>query len=150
MDAADGRHRAMLVAVGALALAALTGAVLLWPHGQGNRPTGQQDPTRLVSATLTRVQPLECEEADPGVPSSICIRVEARLADGKQVRFDTTDLTGNTFRAGQQIRLSVLEREGQPTFYNIRDLERTRPMLVWWRCSRWPSWRSVAGRDSVR
>jgi len=50
---------------------------------------GLQDPTRLVSATLICVQPLECEEADPGVPSSICIRVEARLADGKQVRFST-------------------------------------------------------------
>ena len=130
MDAADGRHRAMLVAVGVLALATLTGAVLLWPHGESNRPAGRQDPARLVSATLTRVQPLECEEADPGVPSSVCIRVEARLADGKQVRFETTDLTGNTFRAGQQVRLSVLEREGQPPFYNIRDLERTRPMLV--------------------
>jgi uncharacterized membrane protein len=132
MDAAVGRHRAMLVAVGVLAVAVMAGAVLLWPHGEVNRPAaaGQQDPTRLVSATLTRVQPLQCEEADPGVPSSICIRVEARLADGKQVHFETTDLTGNTFRTGQQVTLSVVEREGQPPFYNIRDLERTRPMLV--------------------
>ena len=130
MDAAVGRHRAMLVAVGMLAVAVVAGAVLLWPHGEANRSAGQRDPTRLVDATLTRVQPLECEEADPGVPSSICIRVEARLADGTQVRFDTTDLTGNTFRAGQRVILSVLEREGQPPFYNIRDLERTRPMLV--------------------
>jgi hypothetical protein len=105
------------------------GLSFLPPPPQDNRPAGQQDPARLVSATLTRVQPLECE-ADPGVPSSVCIRVEARLADGKQVRFETTDLTGNTFRAGQQVTLSVLEREGQPPFYNIRDLERTRPMLV--------------------
>lgn len=132
MDAAVGRHRAMLVAVAVLALAVIAGAALLWPRGDFNRPAaaGQQDPTRLVSATLTRVQPLECEEADPGVPSSTCINVEARLADGKQVRFETTDLTGDTFRAGQRVRLSVLAREGQPTFYNIRDLERTRPMLV--------------------
>jgi uncharacterized membrane protein len=132
MDAAVGRHRMMLVAVGVLALGVAVGAALLWPHGEVSGPAaaGQQDPTRLVSATLTRVQPLECEEADPGVPSSTCIRVEARLADGKQVRFDTTDLTGNTFRAGQRVRLSVLEREGQPPFYNIRDLERTRPMLI--------------------
>jgi hypothetical protein len=36
--------------------------------------------------------------------------------------------TIDTFRADQRVRLSVLEREGQPTFYNIRDLERTRPM----------------------
>jgi uncharacterized membrane protein len=132
MDAAVGRHRAMLAVVGMLALGVVVGAVLLWPRGEIHRPAaaGQQDPTRLVSATLIRVQPLECEEADPGVPSSICIRVEARLADGKQVRFDTTDLTGTTFRAGQQVTLSVQEREGQPPFYNIRDLQRTRPMLV--------------------
>jgi uncharacterized membrane protein len=132
MDAVVGRHRAMLVVVGVLALAVLAGAVMLWPRGEANRPAvaGQEDPTRLVSATLTQVQQVTCKEADPGVPSSTCIKVEARLDDGKQVRFETTDLTGNTFRAGQQVRLSVLEQEGQPTFYNIRDLERTRPMLV--------------------
>jgi uncharacterized membrane protein len=132
MDAAVGRHRAMLAVVGMLALGVVVGAVLLWPRGEVHRPAaaGQQDPTRLVSATLTRVQPLECEEADPGIPSSVCIGVEARLADGKQVRFETTDLTGATFRAGQQVTLSVQEQEGQPPFYNIRDIERTRPMLV--------------------
>jgi uncharacterized membrane protein len=132
MDAAVGRHRAMLVAVGVLALAVVAGAVLLWPRGEANRPAvaGQEDPTRLVSATLTHVQHVPCKEADPGLPGSTCIKVEARLGDGKQVRFDTTDPTGTTFEAGQRVRLSILEQEGQPTFYNIRDLERTRPMLV--------------------
>jgi hypothetical protein len=132
MDAAVRRYRAMLVAVGTLALVVVAGAAVLWPRGDVTRPAaaGQQDPTRLVPATLTRVQTVPCKEADPGVPSSTCIKVEARLGDGKQVSFDTTDLTGNTFRAGQRVRLSVLEQEGQPTFYNIRDLERTRPMLV--------------------
>jgi uncharacterized membrane protein len=132
MDAAVGRHRMMLVAVGVLAVAVVAGATLLWPRGEVNRPAvaGQQDPTRLISATLTRVQTVPCKEADPGVPSSTCIKVQARLADGKQVSFDTTDLTGNTFRAGQKVRLAVLEQEGQPPFYNIRDLERTRPILA--------------------
>jgi uncharacterized membrane protein len=132
MEAAVGRHRAMLVAVGVLTLAVLAGAVLLWPRGEANRPTvaGQEDPTRLVSATLIQVQQVPCKEADPGLPDSTCIKVEARLDDGKQVNFDTTDPTGASFRAGQQVRLSVLEQEGQPTFYNIRDLERGRPMLV--------------------
>jgi uncharacterized membrane protein len=132
MDAAVGRHRTMLVAVGVLALAVVAGAALLWPRGEVDQPAvaGQQDPTRLVSATLTRVQRVPCKEAEPGVPTSTCINVDARLVDGKQVRFETTDPTGNTFRAGQRVRLSVLEQEGQPTFYNIRDLERTRPMLM--------------------
>ena len=63
MDAAVGRHRAMLVAVGVLTLAVLAGAVLLWPRGEANRPTvaGQEDPTRLVSATLTQVQQVPCK-----------------------------------------------------------------------------------------
>jgi uncharacterized membrane protein len=122
----------MLVAVAVMALAVAAGAVLLWPRGDVNRPAvaGQQDPTRLVNATLTRVATVPCKEADPGVPSSTCIEVDARLADGKQVSFETTDPTGNTFRAGQRVRVSVLDQEGQPTFYNIRDLERTRPMLA--------------------
>ena len=122
----------MLVVVAVLALAVLAGAVMLWPHGEARRPavTGQEDPTRLVSATLTQVQQVPCKEADPGLPGSTCIKVEARLVDGKVVSFDTTDPTGASFRAGQQVRLSVLEQEGQPTFYNIRDLERTRPILV--------------------
>jgi hypothetical protein len=54
MDAAVGRHRAMLAVVGMLALGVVVGAVLLWPRGEIHRPAaaGQQDPTRLVSATL--------------------------------------------------------------------------------------------------
>ena len=132
MDAAVGRHRAMLVMVAVLALAVLAGAVMLWPRGEAKRPAvaGQEDPTRLVSATLTQVQQVPCKEADPGLPGSTCIKVEAQLVDGKVVSFDTTDPTGASFRAGQQVRVSVLEQEGQPTFYNIRDLERTRPILV--------------------
>lgn len=47
MDAAVRRHRAMLAAVGALALAVVAGAVTLWPRGEVNRPAvaGQRDPT---------------------------------------------------------------------------------------------------------
>jgi hypothetical protein len=47
MDAAVGRHRAMLAVVGMLALGVVAGAVLLWPRGEIHRPAaaGQQDPT---------------------------------------------------------------------------------------------------------
>jgi uncharacterized membrane protein len=121
----------MLVVVGVLALAVLAGAVVLWPHGRLARPGGEgADPTRLVGATLTRVENKPCEQAEPGAPGSTCIAVEARLPGGQQVRFETTDPTGDTFAAGQKVQLAVLEQPGQPPFYNIRDLERTRPMLV--------------------
>jgi uncharacterized membrane protein len=122
----------MLVAVGVIALAVLACAVVLWPRAQLARPAaaGQADPTQLVSATLTKVSRLPCEEAEPGVPGSVCIKVTARLAGGRQVTFDTTDPTGGMFRAGQKVRLAVAEQPGQPPSYIIQDLERGRPLLV--------------------
>jgi uncharacterized membrane protein len=130
VDATVGRHRAMLAVVGLLVLAVAAGAVALWPHGRLGRADDQADQTRLVRATLTSVQTTPCEQAEPGVPGSTCIKVRARLDGGKQVDFDTTDPTGGTFRTGQRVQLAVIEQPGQPPFYNIRDLERTRPLLL--------------------
>jgi uncharacterized membrane protein len=115
-----------------LVLAVLAGAVALWPRGRLAEPAGggQADPTRLVPATLTSVQTVPCPEAEPGLPGSTCIKVRARPDGAEEVEFETTDPTGDTFRSGQRVRLSVLEQVGQPTFYNIRDLERGRPMVA--------------------
>jgi uncharacterized membrane protein len=122
----------MLALVGVIALTVVGCAVALWPRGELPKPGagGQADSTRLVSATLTKVARLECPEADPGVPGSVCIKVTARLAGGRQVTFDTTDPTGEMFRAGQRVRLEVNEQPGQPPYYNILDPERGRPLLV--------------------
>ncbi|HEV2893467.1 MAG TPA: YibE/F family protein, partial [Actinomycetota bacterium] len=132
MDTSGNRHRLLLAVVGLLVLAVLAGAVALWPSGRLADPAaaGQADPTRFVPATLTSVRTVPCQEAEPGVPGSTCIKVRARPDGGDEVEFDTTDPTGDTFRAGQRVRLSILEQAGQPTFYNIRDLERGRPMLA--------------------
>jgi uncharacterized membrane protein len=126
------RYRAMLVVVGVVALAVLGCALALWPRGELPKPAagGQADSTRLVSATLTKVARVECPEADPGVPGSVCIKVTARLTGGRQVAFDTTDPTGGMFRAGQRVRLAVVEQPGQPPYYNIQDLERGQSLLV--------------------
>jgi uncharacterized membrane protein len=128
----EGRYRAMLAVVGVVALTVLGCAVALWPRGELPKPGagGQADSTRLVSATLIKVARLDCPEADPGVPGSVCIKVTAQLAGGRQVSFDTTDPTGGMFRAGQRVRLAVSEQPGQPPYYNIQDLERGRPLLV--------------------
>jgi uncharacterized membrane protein len=122
----------MLAVVGVIALTVLGCAAALWPRGELPRSGagGQADSTRLVSATLTKVARVECPEADPGVPGSVCIKVTAQLAGGRQVSFDTTDPTGGMFRAGQQVRLAVNEQPGQPPYYNIQDLERGRPLLL--------------------
>jgi uncharacterized membrane protein len=126
------RHRLLLVVVAGLVLAVLAGGVVLWPSGRLADPAaaGQADPTRLVPATLTSVRTVPCQDAEPGLPGSTCIKVRARPDGGEEVEFDTTDPTGDTFRAGQRVRLSILEQEGQPPFYNLRDLERGRPMLA--------------------
>jgi uncharacterized membrane protein len=132
MQSTTGRYRVLLAVVGVIALAVLAGAVVLWPRGDLPRPAGagQADSTRLVSATLTKVTRVDCPEADPGVPGSICIKATAQLAGGRQVNFDTTDPTGGMFHAGQQVRLAVSEQPGQPPYYNIQDLERGRPLLL--------------------
>jgi uncharacterized membrane protein len=132
VDASGNLHRLLLAVVVALVLAVVAGAVALWPSGPLADPAtaGQADPTRFVPATLTSVQTVPCQEAEPGFPGSTCIKVRARPDGGEEVEFETTDPTGDTFRAGQRVRLSILEQEGQPPFYNIRDLERGRPMLA--------------------
>jgi uncharacterized membrane protein len=132
MQSTTGRYRVLLAVVGVIALAVVGGAAALWPRGELARPAtaGQADSTRVVAATLTAVTRLDCEEADPGVPGSICIKATARLAGGRQVSFDTTDPTGGMFRAGQRVQLAVAEQPGQPPTYYIQDLERGRPMLV--------------------
>ena len=122
----------MLAVVGVIALAVLASALALWPRGELPRPAtaGQADPTQLVSATLIKVARVPCEDAEPGVPGSVCIKVTARLAGGRQVTFDTTDPIGGMFRNGQRVRLAMAEQPGQPPYYNIQDLERGRPLLV--------------------
>src|SRR4029450_5780074 len=132
MQSTTGRYRVLLAVVGVIALAVVAGAVVLWPRGDLPRPAGagQAGSTRFVSATLTKVVRVDCPEADPGVPGSICIRAPARLAGGRQVAFDTPAPTGGMFRAGQQVQLAVAEQPGQPPTYYIQDLERGRPLLL--------------------
>src|SRR4029453_291694 len=132
MRTTEGRYRAMLAVVGVIALAVLAGTGTLWPRAARPPPAagGQADSTRLVAASLTKVTRVDCPEADPGVPGSICIKATAQLAGGRQVSFDTTHPTRGMFPAGQQVRRAVSEQPGQPPYYNIQDLERGRPLLL--------------------
>ena len=96
MQSTTGRYRVLLAVVGVIALAVLAGAVVLWPRGELARPagTGQADSTRFVSATLTKVVRLDCEEADPGVPGSICIKATAAPTTARAI----TPTTANSAR----------------------------------------------------
>jgi hypothetical protein len=73
MHSTTGRYRAMLAAVGVIALAVLAGAVALWPRGglPGSAAAGQAESTRLVPAMLTRVTASSVQRrtwASPGRP----------------------------------------------------------------------------------
>ena len=102
VNESGNRHRLLLVVVAGLVLAVLAGGVALRPSGRLADPAaaGQADPTRLVPATLTSVRTVPCQDAEPGLPGSTCIKVRARPDGGEEVEFDTTDPTGDTFRAG--------------------------------------------------
>ena len=132
MEKVVRRHRVMLVVVSVLALVVVAGAAALWPRGEVDRPAGagQQDATRVVPATLTGVQEVRCEQADPAAAQATCVEVQAELAGGRRVSFETTDPTGDTLRAGQRVKLAEVEQDGGRASYYIQDLERTRPMLV--------------------
>jgi uncharacterized membrane protein len=131
MEKVVRRHRVMLIVVSVLALVVMAGAAALWPRGEVDRPAGagRQDATRVVPATLTGVQEVRCEQADPAVAQATCVEVQAELTGGRRVSFETTDPTGDTLRVGQRVKLAEVEQEGQATYY-IQDLERTRPMLA--------------------
>jgi uncharacterized membrane protein len=124
-------HRILLALVALLAVGVVAGAVLLWPDGRSLVANRDQDPTRVVGATLTKVTTVPCQQDEQALKNATCAEVEARRADnGRVVRFRASDLTGDTFRTGQRVRLAVLEQPGQPPFYSIRDVERGRPMVL--------------------
>ncbi len=128
-------HAAMLVGVGLLVVAVAVGAFSLWPrhHRAAAVSPGRQDSTRIVDAVVTRVTPRPCarDEQQQALPGTTCSKVVARRADNQRtVTFDFTDQSGGIVTAGRRVKLSVIEQQGQPPFYNIVDLERGRPMLL--------------------
>ncbi len=125
----------MLVGVGLLVVAVAVGAFSLWPrhHRAAAVSPGRQDSTRIVDAVVTRVTPRPCarDEQQQALPGTTCSKVVARRADNQRtVTFDFTDQSGGIVTAGRRVKLSVIEQQGQPPFYNIVDLERGRPMLL--------------------
>jgi uncharacterized membrane protein len=127
----ESRHRILLALIALLAVGVVAGAAILWPDGPSLVGNRDQDPTRVVGATLTRITTVPCRQEEQALKNSTCAEVEARRADnGQVVRFAASDLTGDTYRTGQRVNLAVLEQPGQPPFYSIRDIARGRPMLL--------------------
>lgn len=131
-------HRALLVAVGLAGGVAVIGMVVLWPHG--GVPKASDSPaqrTRLNDATLATVTPVpgadptDADPVDEPLPGALQVLVTARIdAIGEVVTFQTSDETGDMYRAGQRVRLAVTETKGQPTVYYISDFRREAPLVV--------------------
>jgi uncharacterized membrane protein len=125
-------HHALLTVVGLIALVALAGVVVLWPGSRSPAvPQSDIQHTRLVDATLLRIQPATSADPTQLLPGATEVLVTARIdATGERVSFQTSDDTGGIYRAGQRVRLAVTETEGQPTTYYISDLRREIPLAL--------------------
>jgi uncharacterized membrane protein len=127
-------HAALLGIVGVLVVVAVTGMVLLRPlplPEPEDVPAAQT--TALVDGVLRSVTeiPTDEDEAFGLLPGATLVEITAELVDtGEQVAFTMLDDTGDTFRAGQRVRLQAIEGADGTTTYLVSDFRRDRPMLL--------------------
>jgi uncharacterized membrane protein len=127
-------HRALLVVVGVLAVAAVIGMALLWPADV--EVADAVDPaqtTRLIDGVLVDVTevPDSADDAFGFLPGAVLVDVTARIADtGETVAFTMLDDTGTTFAAGQRVRMQAIEQGDGTTTYLVSDFRRERPLLL--------------------
>lgn len=129
-------HRLLLTVVAVLGVASLIAMAALYP----GRTQTTSDPdaaqiSALVDATLLEV--VQVPTADPSLlpPGAVDVEVTARLGDsGEIVVFTMVDDTGDTFRAGQRVRLTATTSEGASdgaeVLYGISDFQRDGPLLL--------------------
>ena len=124
-------HRLLLVLVGITTVIAAGGIAALWP-GQPEPPAGQQvQRTELLDATLVAVEEVTGVAQTGLNPNETTVAVTARIdASGRQVTFETTDPTGDTYATGQPVRLARIRQENQDDAYYIADFRRSRPLAV--------------------
>lgn len=123
-------HRALLVVVGVLAVAAIIGIAAQWPGSRAASPVSGAPPAPLLDATLLAVERLPTG-TEQLVPGAVEVLLTARLQDsGEVVVFSMQDDSGDTFRPGQAVRLETYEAEGATTGYFVNDFRRARPLLL--------------------
>jgi uncharacterized membrane protein len=123
--------RILLVVVGLVGIAALAGVALLWPSDRAPRAQGGDNTTDLVNAVLLEVIPIPTPNPEVLLPGAQDVLITARIEDtGQVVTFEMTDETGDSFAAGQKVRLAVTEMPDQPAVYYVNDFRREAPMAV--------------------
>jgi uncharacterized membrane protein len=127
-------HRALLVIVAVLAVTAVVGMVLLRPaEVEVADDDGFVQATRLVDGVLIDVVeiPGSGDETFGLVPGAVLVDVTARIEEtGEVVEFTMLDDTGETFAAGQRVRLQEIEAADGETAYLVTDFRRERPLLL--------------------
>lgn len=123
-------HAVLLVVVAAACVAAVLGAVRLWPSSTPDVGAGVDPNVILRDATLVAIEQAGTAD-DPGLaPGAQALRVTARLADGRTVTFDTVDETGDTFAVGQEVRVAEAEGPDGGLTYYVNDIRRGRPLAA--------------------
>ncbi len=125
-------HRSLLAVVAVIAVAAVAGIALLWPE----RVVVDDDPfvpdqdTRLVDAQLIDV--VELGEDEFGlVPGATEVAVSARIEEtGEVVSFEMIDDTGDTFAAGQRVKLQEISGADGEVMYLVSDFRRDWPLII--------------------
>lgn len=123
-------HAVLLVVVATACVAAVLGAVRLWPSSTPDVGAGVDPNVILRDATLVAIEQAGTAD-DPGLaPGAQALRVTARLADGRTVTFDTVDETGDTFAVGQEVRVAEAEGPDGGLTYYVNDIRRGRPLAA--------------------
>jgi hypothetical protein len=128
--------RALLAAVGLLAVLTVAGLMVLWPHGGGHRAASQAMGGATQGALVTRAFATRCR----GPVEQRCLAIDVRLTSGAgKARWlgSRSDRSGRWRRSSPAPR-SAYRRPAAPT--------PTPALTVACRCSGWPSRSSPSSR----
>ncbi len=126
-------HGSLLVAVAAIAIVAVAAMVVLMPRSVELEEPGDGQTVRLVDGVLLSVQeiPLEQDEMVGLLPGAVLVDVTAEITEtGETVTFTMSDDTGDTFSAGQRVKLQEIEDASGSKTYLVSDFRRDRPLLL--------------------
>jgi uncharacterized membrane protein len=119
--------------VAVVAVAALAGMALLWPGQVELEPLDPTQEIRLVDGVLVGVEEIPTTEDDLVglLPGAILVDVTARIEEtGETVEFTMSDDTGDTFAAGQRVKLQEITDFTGETTYLVSDFRRERPLAL--------------------
>jgi uncharacterized membrane protein len=126
-------HEALLAVVAVLAIAAIAAMAVLWPGQVELEPLDPTQEIRLVDGVLVDVEQVPEEEDDLVglLPGAILVDITARIEEsGETVAFTMSDDTGDTFAAGQRVKLQEISDVTGQTTYLVSDFRRERPMAL--------------------